>query len=281
MQFAKLHGLGNDYVVVDGAAERLSDLSLSRVAQMVTDRHFGIGADGFIVVLPGSSADLRMRIFNADGSEAEMCGNGVRCLAKFAYDRGLVKKSGFTVETMGGLKTLQLDVEGSKMRAARVDMGPPHLKRSEIPTTLQGNGPVVAEELSLDGRIFSVTCVSMGNPHCIIYVDDVSTAPVTTSGPLIEKHSAFPQKTNVEFIHVIGPSELDMRVWERGVGETMACGTGACASVVAGVLNRKNGHKANVHLPGGDLQIEWVEGGSVFMTGPAEEVFTGEIDLEV
>jgi diaminopimelate epimerase len=274
-----LHGLGNDYVVIDGAAERLPDSSLGRVAQIVTDRHFGIGSDGFIVVMPSDSADLRMRILNVDGSEAEMCGNGIRCLAKFAYDRGLVKKTDVTVETLGGLKALKLDVDGGKMRSATVDMGPPRLERDEIPTILPGEGPAVNEPLVVDGTKFMVTCVSAGNPHCITYVDDVLTAPVTTMGPLIERHPMFPRKTNVEFIHVIGPAELDMRVWERGVGETMACGTGACSSVVAGVLNGVNDRRATVHLPGGDLFIDWVEGGSVFMTGPAEEAFTGEIDI--
>lgn len=280
MRFTKMHGLGNDYVVVDGAAERLAESALGRVARVVTDRHFGVGGDGIIIVLPSNSADLRMRILNADGSEAEMCGNGIRCLAKYAYDRGMVRRTDIRVETLGGVKSLSLDIADGKMRAARVDMGPPVLERDKIPTTLLGNGFVASEPLAAGGRNFSVTCVSMGNPHCIIYVDDVDLYPVSQFGPLIERHEVFPQKTNVEFVEVIRPTELKMRVWERGVGETLACGTGACASLVAGVLNGKNERNATVHLPGGDLFIEWIEEGSVFMTGPAEEVFTGEIGLE-
>lgn len=279
MRFAKMHGLGNDYVVVDGAAERLAETALGRLAQVVTDRHFGIGADGLILVLPSNTADLRMRIFNVDGSEAEMCGNGIRCLAKFAYDRGLVSRTDIKVETLGGMKLLRLDVADGKMLAATVDMGAPVLERKDIPTTMPGEGPVVSEELVAGEEKYAVTCVSMGNPHCVIYVDDVDSYPVTSVGPLIEHHNVFPQRTNVEFIQVLGPTELKMRVWERGVGETLACGTGACASVVAGVLNGKNERSATVHLPGGDLRIEWSEEGSIFMTGPATEVFEGEIRL--
>lgn len=274
MRFTKMHGAGNDYVYVDCCSQSI-EVDLSALAVAVSDRHTGIGADGLILIHPSDRADVRMQMFNADGSEAEMCGNGVRCVAKYVYDRGLVKKDELTIETRKGILTLHLHVQAGRVEQVRVNMGPPILNAAEIPTRLPGDPPLEVG-LEVDGRPLSVSCLSMGNPHCIVFVDDLTDEWVLGVGPQIERHPAFPQRTNVEFVRVISPREIDVRVWERGTGETRACGTGACAAVVAGVLTGRTERTVAVHLPGGDLHVDWAPSGDVFLTGPAVEVFHGD-----
>lgn len=271
-----MHGAGNDFVVIDGAKEQIPEELLPSVARHACDRNFGIGADGLILVLPSRSANFRMRVINSDGSEAEMCGNGVRVFAKYAFDRKLHTDPVMTIETLGGVKTLKLDTTGGKVRTARVDMGEPRLLRSEIP--MKGaNTNVICEPLKVAGKKIDITCVSMGNPHCVTFVDNVDSYPIEKIGPDVENHPSFPQRTNTEFVEIISPKEIKMRVWERGAGETLACGTGSCASVVATVLNDKTTRKVTVHLRGGDLLIEWLGDNRLYMTGPAEEVFEGKV----
>jgi diaminopimelate epimerase len=278
MQFTKMHGAGNDYVYVNCFAEKVENPA--EVAIKVSNRNFGIGSDGLILIMPSDKADVRMRMFNSDGSESEMCGNGIRCVAKYAYDHGIVDKTEITAETGAGILTLQLFPNAAnKVDRVRVNMGPPRLSREEIPMNGTPVAQVVAEELTVLDKTFKITCVSMGNPHCIIYVDDVDKFPVATYGPLIENHQLFPRRTNVEFIQIISRTEVKQRTWERGAGETLACGTGASAVCVAGVLNNVTDRKILNHLAGGDLELEWTENGPVFMTGPAAEVFNGEITL--
>ena len=288
MRFTKMHGIGNDFVMVNclGAdgGERLAEVQ--RRAIELCDRKFGVGGDGVIALLPGRSAAFQsgtfeMRMFNPDGSEAEMCGSGIRCFAKFLFDRDLTQgETDFSVETGAGLLSLQITA-GSDGKAAtvRVDMGQPILKPSQIPTVLvEGEGPVVNMPLELGGQTLFVTAVSMGNPHAVTFVEDVHNYPVERVGPQVEHHPAFPRRINTEFIQVVSGREIIFRVWERGAGATLACGTGACAAVVACVLNGKTGRKVLVHLPGGDLDIDWSEADNhVYMTGPAAEVFEGEI----
>ncbi len=275
----KLHGAGNDFVVVDGSEEKISEERLPEMATYICDRHFGVGADGLILVLPSKVANFRMRIFNPDGSEAEMCGNGVRVFAKYVYDRKMHDDVVMTVETLAGIKTLKLNTVSGKVQTVRVDMGEPKLLRFEIPMRGKANTKVIAEPLRVGGKKIEVTCVSMGNPHCVTFVDGVDHYPVEKMGPLIENHPSFPARTNVEFVEVLSPQEIKVRTWERGVGETLACGTGSCAAVVAGYLNEKTSRKVTVHLRGGDLFIEWAGNNRLFMTGPAEEVFEGSIDI--
>ena len=276
MRFTKMHGAGNDFVVVDGAKDPIPEEHLAAVARHACDRHFGIGADGLILVLPSRSANYRMRVINADGSEAGMCGNGVRVFAKYAFDRQLHTDPVMTIETLCGIKTLKLDTAGGKVRTARVDMGEPGLMRSEIP--MKGdNTKVIGEPLKVAGKKIDITGVSMGNPHCVTFVDNVAEYPVEKMGPMIENHPSFPQRANVEFVEVVNPKEINMRVWERGVGETLACGSGSCASVVAGSLTGRTTRKVTVHLRGGDLLIEWLGDNRLYMTGPAEEVFEGKV----
>jgi diaminopimelate epimerase len=275
LRFTKMHGCGNDFVVVDDLAQ---DWDFDEEAiQLLCDRHFGIGADGLILVRSASDpeADYFMLYHNADGSLAEMCGNGVRVFAKHLADSGRIGGDAVTVQTLGGLRRIDVvrDDAGSFLRAA-VDMGTPVTDAADVPTTLPGN-PVVDALVSTPLGDALVTCVSMGNPHAIIWVDDVDAAPVTTLGPLVETASVFPRKTNVEFAQLVGPDRIRLRVWERGVGETLACGTGACATLVAAALTGRTGRSATVELPGGDLAIEWCEDGRVRMTGPAETVYTG------
>lgn len=278
MKFTKMHGAGNDYVYVNCFAETV--VNPAEVAIQVSNRNFGIGSDGLILIMPSDKADVRMRMFNSDGSESEMCGNGIRCVAKYAYDHGIVTKTEITAETGAGILTLQLFPNAAnKVDRVRVNMGPPRLSREEIPMNGTPTPQVVAEELTVLDKTFKITCVSMGNPHCIIYVDDVDNFPVATYGPLIENHQLFPRRTNVEFIQIISRTEVKQRTWERGAGETLACGTGASAVCVAGVLNNLTDRKILNHLAGGDLELEWVENGPVFMTGPATEVFSGDISL--
>ncbi|MCL5104365.1 MAG: diaminopimelate epimerase [Armatimonadetes bacterium] len=276
MRFVKMHGAGNDFVVIDGAKENIAEEQLAAVARGACDRRLGIGGDGIILVLPSRVANFRMRMFNPDGSEAEMCGNGIRCFAKYLFDRKMHQDVVMTVETLGGVKTLKLNAAGGKIQTVRVDMGEPKLLRSEIP--MRGdNTKVVAEPLKVAGKKLEITCVSMGNPHCVTFVPHVSDYPVEKIGPDVENHPSFPQRTNVEFVELINQQEIRMRVWERGAGETLACGTGACAAAVASMLNDKVSRKVTVHLPGGDLFIEWLGDNKVFMTGPAEEVFEGKV----
>jgi diaminopimelate epimerase len=275
MRFTKMHGAGNDYVYIDCFRHPMPH-DPAGLSQVISDRHKGIGSDGLILICPSERADARMRMFNADGTEAEMCGNGVRCVAKYLHDHGLVRKPTLTVETGRGILTLELDVAGGSVRQVRVDMGEPVLEAGKIPTTLAGKPPTLAA-LSVGGHDFQVTCVSMGNPHCVIYVDAVSDALVLGTGPKVEHHQVFPRRTNVEFVQVNRPDDVTVRVWERGSGETLACGTGACAVAVAGVLTGRSSRRVTAHLPGGDLQLHWSETDNhVYLTGPAVEVFTGE-----
>ncbi|WP_406695266.1 diaminopimelate epimerase [Singulisphaera sp. Ch08] len=275
MKFTKMHGLGNDYVYVS-TFDQKAPADIGALAIAVSDRHFGIGSDGLIMILPSEQADARMRMFNADGSEGEMCGNGVRCVAKYVHDHGIARRPQVTIETGRGVLTLDLEVEEGKVQRVRVDMQAPILEAAEIPTTLPG-APVVDAPLTIDGQSLGVTAVSMGNPHAVVYVDDVARFPVERVGPLLENHPTFPKRVNVHFVEVVGPGEVRMRTWERGSGITLACGTGACAVCVAGVLTGRTDRKIVAHLPGGDLELEWPgEGQSVFMTGPATEVFSGD-----
>jgi diaminopimelate epimerase len=243
---------------------------------MMSDRHFGVGSDGLILIMPSERADARMRMFNADGSEGEMCGNGVRCVAKYVYDHGLVRKPQLAIETGRGVLTLALELSGGKVSRVTVNMGVPILKGADIPTLLPGDPPL-NQPISVEDRQFRVTAVSMGNPHAVIYVDDVNGFPLETIGPKLEKHPMFPRRVNVHIVEVIGPGEVRMRTWERGSGITLACGTGACAVCVAGVLVDRTQRRLLAHLPGGDLDLDWPDPDSaVFMTGPATEVFSGE-----
>jgi len=275
MRFTKMHGIGNDYVYVDCFEQQVADPA--RLAVAVSDRHFGIGGDGLILVCPSDQADVRMRMFNADGSEAQMCGNGIRCVAKYAYDHGRSRANPMRVQTAAGVKSLELTLDDKgKVRAATVDMGLPILEAERIPVNVPGGKPVDVG-LRLSSRAFQMTCVSMGNPHAVIYTDDVAAVPLETLGPEIENHPLFPQRVNVHFVQVHSPQELTLRTWERGSGVTLACGTGASAVCVAGVLTGRSGRKITAHLPGGDLKLEWREqDGRVYMTGPATEVFTGD-----
>jgi diaminopimelate epimerase len=299
MRFVKMHGLGNDYVYVNGFAERVE--KPEEVARKVADRHFGVGGDGLILVLPpekGVSADVRMRMFNADGSESEMCGNGVRCVCKLAHDHGLSKANPMRVQTGRGVLTLRYTLnEGGKVEWVTVDMGEPILEAAKIPVQIPGvdaasravnvEGPSDAcpgeEGAAAMGRAGVrplLTCVSMGNPHVVIYCDNVAEVPLEKIGPILERHAWFPRRINVHFVQAHSAKEVTMRTWERGSGITMACGTGACAVAVAGVLTGKSGRKVLAHLPGGDLQLEWNEANNhVFMTGPATEVFTGVVEV--
>jgi diaminopimelate epimerase len=274
MRFTKMHGLGNDYVYVNGFEEHLEDPAT--VARLVSDRHFGIGADGLILILPSTQADFRMRIFNADGSEAQMCGNGIRCLAKYVYDHHLTRKTTLKVETLAGILELQLFPRGGVIDKVRVMMGEPRLQRHQIP--MQGPpGQVLNEPIQVDGKTFEVTAVSMGNPHCVVFVDDPETFEVAYWGPRFEHHPAFPEGVNTEFVRVVDDQTFRMRVWERGSGETLACGTGASAAAVACHLTGKTGRRVTAQLRGGLLELEWSEtDNQVYMTGPAVEVFSGQ-----
>ena len=277
MKFTKMHGCGNDYVYVNLFQEQLDNPA--EVSIKVSDRHFGIGSDGLITIGPSDKADFRMRIYNADGSEAEMCGNGIRCVAKYVYDHKLIDKTEITVETGAGVLTLKLFVENGKVAQVRVDMGCPMLAPAEIPVVASGD-KVIDEPIEVGGKTWYMTCVSMGNPHAVVFVDDTASFPLETYGPLFENHERFPKRTNTEFVQIISRTEANMRVWERGSAETWACGTGTCASVLAAILNGKTEDKVLVHLRGGDLTIEYDRATNhVFMTGPATEVFTGEIEV--
>jgi diaminopimelate epimerase len=274
MKFTKMHGIGNDYIYVNGFEEQIDQPA--EVARAVSDRHFGIGSDGLILILPSTQADFRMRMFNADGSEAQMCGNGIRCLAKYVYDRGMTQKTTIQVETLAGVLALQLFSSHGVVEKVCVKMGEPRLERAQIP--MQGPaGRVLREPLVVDGTTFEVTAVSMGNPHCIVFVDDPQTFDVTSWGPRFEHHPAFPEGVNTEFVQVLDAQTFSMRVWERGSGETLACGTGASAVAVACHLTGHTERRVTGHLRGGSLELEWNEADNqIYMTGPAVEVFNGE-----
>jgi diaminopimelate epimerase len=281
MRFTKMQGTGNDYVYVNGFDQPIPS-DPAELARQVSDRHFGIGADGLILICPSELADARMRMFNADGSESEMCGNGIRCVAKYVFDHGLCPKPTLRIETGRGVLALDLDVAGGSVRRVRVDMGEPILEPARVPTRLPGNPAVLGGAaanvlLSIAEDSFMVTCVSMGNPHCVLFVDKISDELFNTFGPLVEINHNFPNRVNVEFVEVLSPGELRMRVWERGSGETLACGTGACAVCVAAVLTGRTDRKVVIHLRGGDLELEWkADNNHVYLTGEAVEVFSGE-----
>lgn len=289
--FVKMHGLGNDFVMVDCLqTPPPANEMLNAMSQAICDRHFGVGGDGLILILPDEQADYRMRMFNPDGSESEMCGNGIRCFGKYLFDAGLVTSNSISVATMQGLQQIEVQAEatrGSLTTMIRVDMGAPRLLRSQIPMApgeSNGNdGQVIDEPLQVGNATYRITAVSMGNPHCVIFVDDVESVPLKEIGLEIEHHETFPQRTNVHFVQVLGPQKLWMRTWERGAGDTLACGSGACAVTVASALNGRlsgTNRSALVHLPGGDLDIEWAANNHVYMTGPATTVFEAEFDPE-
>ncbi|WP_239617194.1 diaminopimelate epimerase [Cohnella mopanensis] len=276
MEFTKMHGLGNDFIIVAG--EQALPNNVAELAVQLCNRFFGIGADGLVYILPSVNADFKMRIINSDGSEAEQCGNAIRCVAKYVYDRGLTNKTELTIETLGaGVQPVQLQTTAGEVERVTVDMGQPILNGLDVPTTIDAN-PVIGHTVSVDGREFAFTAVSMGNPHCVIYVDDAPGFDLATWGPKLEKHPLFPRKINVEFATVNSRSQVDMRVWERGAGPTLACGTGACATLVSSFLNGHTDRKATVSLAGGDLFIDWKEDNNrIYMTGPAAFVFTGKV----
>lgn len=282
IKFTKMHGLGNDYLLVDVMEGDAPDEGkLPAIAKAISDRHFGIGADGIILVEPSRAADFKMRIFNSDGSEAEMCGNGVRLFARYVYEHGYTRERDMEIETLAGIIRPRLRLRGRKITGVRVDMGEPKLRSSEIPMKGPDRERVLRERIRVVGRRYEITAVSMGNPHCVIFVDNADTAKVEEVGPAIERHDLFPRRTNVEFAQIVGDGEIAMRVWERGAGETLACGTGASAVLVAAVLNGLSPRKATIHLRGGDLKAGWnQEDNHVFIEGPAEEVCTGETRLD-
>jgi diaminopimelate epimerase len=275
-----MHGAGNDYIYVDCFRDD-APADPAELARLISDRHFGVGGDGLVLIRPADDADARMQMFNADGSEAEMCGNAIRCVAKYVFEEGLVPKVDMQIETGNGVLALDLEVSNNKVDLVRVDMGEPILEAEQIPTSLPGETVVdcpllVAGTAMVPGATFKVTCVSMGNPHCVIFVDHASDEMVLGLGPQIEVDVHFPNRTNVEFVEVVGESEVRQRTWERGSGETLACGTGASAVCVAGVLTGRTGRRIVNHLLGGDLTLEWAEDNHVYMTGPAAEVFRGD-----
>lgn len=277
MKFTKMHGLGNDYVYVNCFEEKIDNPPA--VARFVSDRHFGIGSDGLIMINPSKTADFEMEMYNADGFRGEMCGNGIRCVAKYVYDYGLTDKTQISVETLGGIKYLDLTVEDGKVSLVKVDMGKPELEADLIPI-ISEREQVIDEPIEVDGKEYHMTGVSMGNPHAVIYVDDVKGLDLEKIGPKFENHERFPKRINTEFVHCIDRQTVEMRVWERGSGETLACGTGACAVAVSSILNNLTDTQVTVKLLGGDLQIEWDrEKDRVFMTGPATVVFDGVIDI--
>lgn len=281
MKFTKMQGAGNDYVYVNCFEEMLPEPP-EILAGKVADRHFGIGSDGLVLIAPSEVADVRMRMFNPDGSESEMCGNAIRCVAKYVYEHDISEKNPLAIETGAGILQVQHELLAGEVSRVRVDMGQPILKPALVPTRLRMSEeneetPIIDLPLTIADKTFPVCCVSMGNPHCIVFVDDIDDSWVLGIGPKIEKNINFPRRTNVEFVKVLSQNELEMRVWERGTGETLACGTGACAVGVAAVLSGRTERTLVIQLPGGELEIEWANNNHVFMTGPAKEVFTGEI----
>lgn len=281
MKFTKMHGAGNDYVYIDCFTQTLPD-DLVTLAQQISHRHYGVGGDGMILIRPSEVADARMQMFNADGSESEMCGNGIRCVAKYVYDHGHARRHQLEIETGNGVLQLELEIGNDDLVAqVTVDMGMPKLEAADIPTTLLAGGQVINHELQIDGHALQATCVSMGNPHCVIFVEHATDELVHGIGPKIENDPRFPRRTNVEFVEILSPTEVRQRTWERGSGETWACGTGASAVCVAGVLTGRTERRILNHLTGGDLTLRWDQASNhVFMTGGATEVFSGEFDLD-
>lgn len=280
MKFTKMHGCGNDYVYVDGAREMIPAERKSEVVKFLSDRHFGIGGDGVIFINPSDVADFEMEMYNMDGSRSEMCGNGIRCVGKYVYDHGLTQKTSLTIVSCGKIKYLDLTVEDGKVTKVRVNMGSPILEAAEIPVVAE-KSPVVDTPITVDGKEYRMTCVSMGNPHAIVYVDEmIDDETMAKIGPLFEHHERFPRRVNTEFVKVLGRDRVQMRVWERGTGETLACGTGACAVTVASILNGLTEDSITVELLGGNLEIFWDRKENVvYMTGPATMVFEGEIEI--
>jgi len=276
MQFWKMHGLGNDYIVIDNRDEKLDGYRASILAKKLCTRRFSVGADGLLLVCNSKVADVKMRIFNLDGSEAEMCGNGIRCFSKYCYEAGVVKKPEFKVETLSGIKCVWLTLNDDEVISVKVDMGAPNWERISLPMT--GEGICVNCDLIVGEEIFSVTCLSVGNPHCVMFVENVDKAPVDYIGPFVENHKVFSKRTNVDFVQVVDKDELKVRVWERGCGETLACGTGTCAAVAAAYKLGKVGSKVTVHLLGGDLQVEVDK--NLFLSGAAEKVYQGTLSGE-
>lgn len=277
MKFTKMQGLGNDYVYVNCFQERIENPV--ETAIKVSNRNFGIGSDGLIMINPSKVADCEMEMYNADGSRSEMCGNGIRCVGKYVYDYGIAKKERISVETLAGIKYLDFTIENDKVKLVKVDMGSPELVPANIPVVAEGE-TAIDEPIVVDGVEYRMTCVSMGNPHAVVYIDDVKGLDIEKIGPKFENHERFPRRVNTEFVRVIDRNTVEMRVWERGSGETLACGTGACAVAVASILNGHTENKVTVKLLGGDLFIEWdQEANKVYMTGPAEVSFEGEIQL--
>ena len=280
MKFTKMHGCGNDYIYVDGARETIPAERKSEVVRFLSDRHFGIGGDGVIFINPSDVADFEMEMYNMDGSRSEMCGNGIRCVGKYVYDHGLTQKTSLTIVSCGKIKYLELTVDEGSVTKVRVNMGSPILEAAEIPVVAE-KSPVVDTPIAVDGKEYHMTCVSMGNPHAVVYVDEmIDDETMAKIGPLFEHHERFPRRVNTEFVKVLNRDRVQMRVWERGTGETLACGTGACAVTVASILNGRTGDSITVELLGGNLDIFWDrEANVVYMTGPATTVFEGEIEI--
>ncbi len=277
MHFWKMHGLGNDYVVIDNRDQKIVEKKVKHIAARLCERRFSVGADGVLLVYPSNVADVKMRIFNSDGSEAEMCGNGIRCFSKYCYETGIVKKTEFAVETLAGIKHVWLTLKDKEVDSVRVDMGAPKWERSALP--MLGEGTAINVTLTVDDEPYKVTCLSMGNPHCVTFVENVNEFPVVYVGPIIENDKAFPKRANVGFAQVTSKNEMHLRVWERGCGETLACGTGTCAAVAAANKLGKVGNKVLVHLLGGELQVE--VGDTIFLSGEAEKVFEGTLFKEI
>lgn len=276
MKFTKMHGCGNDYVYVNGFTEKVADKPKAVVA--LSDRHFGIGSDGVIFINPSQQADFEMEMYNADGTRAEMCGNGIRCVGKYVYDHGMTDKTSITVESFGKVKYLDLTVENGKVVKVKVNMGKPELTAKDVPV-VSVHEQVIDEEIIVKEKSYRMTCVSMGNPHAVVFMDDVEHLAIEEIGPYFENHESFPNRTNTEFVQVIDDSHVKMRVWERGTGETLACGTGCCATAVACVLNRLTGAHVTVQVLGGEIEIYWDQKENlVYMTGPAVTVFEGETE---
>lgn len=281
LKFTKMHGCGNDYIYIDGARERIPAEQKPELVRRLSDRHFGIGGDGVIFINPSDQADFEMEMYNMDGTRAEMCGNGIRCVAKYVYDKGLTDQTQISVISAGRIKYLDLHVENGRVSTVKVNMGEPILKACEIPVLAEDEkGEVIAEPIEIEGKVYRMTCVSMGNPHAVVFVEDVQDFPLEQVGPGLEKHPRFPKRVNAEFVKILDEETIEMRVWERGTGETLACGTGACAAAVACSLNGLTKDTVTVKLLGGTLQIQWDKAENrVYMTGPATTVFEGEIEI--
>lgn len=280
IDFVKMQGAGNDYLYIDNLAGRYDNVDWGALSRRMSDRHFGVGADGIIAIFPSHIAPFRMRMWNADGSEGRMCGNGMRCFARYLYDRGLVRETEFPVETLAGLMVPRIIVEDGRVRAVRVDMGRPILEPEQIPVIGLGNEPIIEQPLEAEGHSWPATVVSMGNSHVVVFTHEVDNVPLADWGPKLEHHPAFPERTNVEFARVNPDGSIRMRVWERGSGHTLACGTGACATLIAAYLTGRSGRRARLELDGGAVEVEWDSDDRVYLTGPAEEVFTGVYQLE-